>query len=51
MYANAQALVAPMSSKTAPRSQVIKLIAMALVTSALLKIKWRFGWYGSSGNQ
>jgi hypothetical protein len=40
-----------MSSKTAPRSHVIKLTAIALVTSALLKIRWRFGLYGSSGNQ
>ena len=51
MYANAHALVAPMSSNTAPRSQVIKLMATALVTSALLKIRWRLGLYGSSGNQ
>lgn len=51
MYANAHALVAPMSSKTAPRSQVSKDIVIAVTIREVVKIKWRFGFQGSSGNQ
>lgn len=49
MYANAEALVAPMSSNTAPRSQVTRAIAIEVRTSAVVKIKWRFMLNGSSG--
>ena len=51
MYASAQALVAPISSKTAPRSQVSKANAMAVTTREVVKIRWRLGFHGSSGNQ
>ena len=51
MYASAHALVAPMSSKTAPRSQVSSDRVMALTTSDVLKMRWRLGFQGSSGNQ
>ena len=39
MYANAQALVAPINSKTAPRSQVSNDSVMAVMTSDVVKIK------------
>lgn len=48
MYARAAALVAPMSSNTAPRSQVIKAMVMADTTSADVKIICRFMLKGSS---
>ena len=51
MYARAQALVAPMSSKTAPRSQVISDRVIAVMTSDVVNIKCRFGLNGSLGNQ
>ncbi len=51
MYARAHALVAPISSKTAPRSQVIKDRVKAVTTREVVKIRWRFGFQRSSGNQ
>ena len=51
MYASAQADVAPTNSKTAPRSQVIKDIAIAVTTSDVVKIRCRFMLNGSFGNQ
>ncbi len=39
MYANAQALVAPMSSNTAPRSQVSRDMVMAATTREVLKMR------------
>jgi hypothetical protein len=49
MYASAHAEVAPTSSKTTPRSQVRSATDMALMTSEVVKMRWRFGWYGSRG--
>lgn len=51
MYARAQALVAPMSSKTAPKSQVISDRVIAVTTNDVVKIRCRFGLNGSWGNQ
>lgn len=49
MYANAQALVAPMSSKTAPTSQVTSAMAVTVTTCAVVMImcllRWN-GWFG-----
>lgn len=39
MYASAQALVAPISSNTAPRSQVIKDRATEVRTREVVKIR------------
>lgn len=49
MYAKAQALVAPINSNTVPRSQVNRDKITEETTRAVVNIKWRFGWYGSSG--
>ena len=49
MYANAQADVAPTSSKTTPRSHVMSAIVMAETTSAVVKMRWRFGLKGEWG--
>jgi hypothetical protein len=43
MYASAQAEVAPTSSKTTPRSQVMSETVMALTTREVVKIRWRLG--------
>jgi len=51
MYASAQALVAPINSKTAPRSQVKRAIVMAVTTTDVVKMRWRLGFHCSSGNQ
>ena len=51
MYANAHAEVAPMSSKTAPRSQVNKERVIAVTTRDVVKIRCRPYSNGSSGNQ
>jgi len=47
MYARAQALVAPTSSNTMPRSQVKRLSPMAEMTKAVVRIRWRLGSKGS----
>ena len=39
MYANAQALVAPINSNTAPRSHVNNDSVIAVMISAVVKIK------------
>ena len=39
MYAKAQALVAPINSKTAPRSHVNRDIVMAVTTRDVVKIR------------
>ena len=44
MYASAQALVAPKSSKITPRSQVSRESVIADKTREPVKIMWRFGW-------
>jgi len=41
MYAKAQAEVAPMSSKTAPRSQVNNEKLIAETTRPVVNIRWR----------
>lgn len=51
MYANAQALVAPINSKTAPRSQVSRDKVRAVTTREVVKMRCRFGLKRSSGNQ
>ena len=51
MNANAHAEVAPNNSNTIPRSQVRRESVRAETTSEVVKMRWRFGWYGSSGNQ
>jgi hypothetical protein len=49
MYANAHALVAPISSNTAPKSQVRRDKVIALTTREEVKMRWRLGWKGSVG--
>jgi hypothetical protein len=49
IYANAQALVAPTSSKTIPRSQVKRAMDMAVMIRLVVKRMWRVGWKGSWG--
>lgn len=49
MYAKAAALVAPMSSNTAPRSQVNNAMAIDVTTRDVVNIKCRFILKGSSG--
>lgn len=51
MYAKAQAEVAPTSSNTVPRSQVMSDIAMAVTTSDVVNIRCKFILNGSLGNQ
>ena len=51
MYAIATALVAPTNSKTAPKSQVIRLSVIADTTRLVLKIKCLFMLNGSSGKK
>ena len=49
MYARAQADVAPISSKTAPRSQVSRESAIAETTREVEKIRCRLMFHSSSG--
>ena len=51
MYARAQALVAPISSNTAPRSQVSNDSIIAANTRAEVMKRCQFGFQGSWGNQ
>lgn len=43
MYASAHADVAPTSSKTTPRSQVMSATIIALTTREVVKMRWRLG--------
>jgi len=49
MYASAQALVAPMSSNTAPRSHVMRERNIAVKTRAVVKMMWRRAEKGEVG--
>lgn len=49
MYARAHADVAPTSSKTMPKSQVIKAMVMAERISDVVKMRCRLGLYDSWG--
>lgn len=49
MYAREAALVAPISSKTLPRSHVINAKIIDVTTKAVVNIKCRWGLNGSSG--
>lgn len=51
MYAMATALVAPTSSNTAPKSQVMRLKNVAPTMRLVLMIRWRRRLNGSSGHQ
>ena len=51
MYAKAQAEVAPTSSNTAPKSQVISDMAMAVMTNEVVNMRCKFMLNGSCGNQ
>ena len=49
MYASAHALVAPMSSKTAPKSQVSRDKSIPVNTRKVVKMRWRAMLCGEVG--